>query len=1204
MLGNIAKANVYQINYDGIDYRVVEPANNTSPKAYVVSCKNGKYSGDIVIPQTIYPYSIKRTCYVEGIDQYAFKDCSELKSVKILGGVKIIGHSAFENCTALTSVTLSSSVTSLDSYSFANCTSLSSIIIPNGVTNISGSVFSGCTGLTSIKIGSGVTNIYDDIFHGCENLISMSVNNDNIKFDSREDCNAIIETESNKLIFGCKTTVIPNSVTSLGEYAFRGCTGLTSITIPNSVASIDGNAFTGTPWFDNQPDGLVYAGKVAYKYKGTMPEDTSITLEEGILGIAGNAFNGCSGLISITIPGNVTNIGDLAFYNCTGLTSVTFPNSVTSIGGYAFYKCTGLTSVTIPNSVTSIGKFAFSGCTLNSVTINSNSIMSKDFTEYSLSNIFGNNVRTYIIGDDVTSIGYHAFYGCKKLYDVIIGNNVTSISEGAFEECNNLTSITFPDNLTMIGPDAFSGTAWYDNQPDGVVYVRKVAYSYKGSMPEGTSLILEEGTVSIAPSAFLGHSNLTSVIIPNSVTYIGQQAFKDCTGLTSILLPNSLTIIEPRLFSGCSCLNSVTIPNSVTNIGQSAFERCTSLTSVNMGNSVTSIGSGAFYYCSGLTSITIPNSVTSIGLGVFSDCPGLRSITIPNSVTEIGAWAFARCTGLGSIEIPNSVTSIDTGAFEGCTGLRSITIPNSVTSIGGDAFRDCDIYSANISYKTIDRWLINNMRNLRKLILGEGVETITDLSDYCPNLDSLEIHCTKIPDWFYRNVTIKDVVIGDEVTTIESNAFAYCTGINTISVGKNLTSVGEEAFIGCIRLDSLAINCNSVGQWFDGPSLLRSVFIGEETKIINDRAFADCDELTTVHIGNNVESIGNYAFWNCKKLEEVTWGNSLIRIGVSAFRNSAVKSIKLPSSMIDIDLQAFYGCDYIKEIYSQIEDPFQISINTFDDQAYNNATLYVPLGCVAKYKSLGSWNKFKKMKAWNISNIPGDVTGSRTVDVQDATLVVNYILGDESDEYDYSVADMNNDGEIDVFDVQAIVNVILSYDNMASTRRNRAYGAGLESVQLTADNNILLLAINNPERFTSFQFDVEVPEGMSLSDVTWTGTTDHSLQFSKTGENQYTVVALSMDSTPLPALSSGLVKLHLSDEADGEVILDNILFVTPKGEAVHFNSSKMDVITGIQEVNRMENVKVYDLSGRQLKTNPSQLPKGVYIINKKKVVVK
>ena len=373
-----------------------------------------------------------------------------------------------------------------------------------------------------------------------------------------------------------KSVIIPNSVTSIGSYAFYNCSVLTSITIPNSLTSIERSAFDGTAWYNNQPDGLVYAGKVAYSYKGVMPANTSISMQEGTLGIADGAFSGCSGLTSITIPNSVKSIGESAFDDCSGLTSVTIPNSVTFIGKGAYYNCSGLTSITIPNSVKSIGAYAFGSCSgLTSITI----------------------------PNSVTSIGGSAFSGCSGLSSVTIPNSVTSIGSNAFDGCSGLSFVTIPNSVTSIGEYAFQGTAWYNNQPDGLVYAGKVAYKYKGKMPANTSISIQEGTLGIADGAFYGCSALTSITIPNSVTSISYEAFEGCSGLTSITIPNSVTSIEERAFYSCSGLTSITIPNGVTSIGSAAFCNCSCLTSITIPNSVTSLGSYAFDGCSGLTKV-------------------------------------------------------------------------------------------------------------------------------------------------------------------------------------------------------------------------------------------------------------------------------------------------------------------------------------------------------------------------------------------------------------------------------------------------------------------------------------------------------------------------------------------------------------------------------------------------------------------------
>ena len=249
--------------------------------------------------------------------------------------------------------------------------------------------------------------------------------------------------------------------------------------------------------------------------------------------------------------------------------------------------------------------------------------------------------------------------------------------------------------------------------------------------------------------------------------------------------------------------------------------------------------------------------------------------------------------------------------------------------------------------------------------------------------------------------------------------------------------------------------------------------------------------------------------------------------------------------------------------------------------------------------------EIKRLYTRKAKAIRGDITGNGSVDVQDATLVVNHILGKESDGYDYTIADMNNDGEVDVFDVTAIINVILGSGSGNRAPAKRAMQQdNWETIRLTADENGLLFDIDNTNRFTSFQFDMEVPEGTNLLGVEWNGKTGHTLQFARNGENRYTVVALSMASTPLPDFDDSLIRLHFSDTSNGVVRFDHILFVTPEGKAVRFNGDVMNIVTGIQGVSYTQDELIYDISGRQIITKRDQLSKGVYIINNKKVVIK
>ena len=289
-----------------------------------------------------------------------------LLSVNIVNAHDFVSNGIYYDITDATNKTVAVTYKGIDCYSYSN-EYTGSVVIPesvsyNGkvysVTSIGNYAFVGCSGLTSIKIPNSVTSIGEWAFSYCSGLTSIT---------------------------------IPNSVTSIGDEAFNGCSGLTSIVIPNSVTSIGDEAFNGTAWYNNQPDGVVYAGNVLYKYKGTMPSYTSVVVKEGTLGIA-----------------------EYAFEDCSGLTSVEIPNSVTSISDYAFRGCTSLKSIAIPNSVTDMEQRMFEGCT---------------------------SLVSATIGDNADEIDYDTFAGCVSLKSVTIGKKVRSIDSGAFEESASLSRV-------------------------------------------------------------------------------------------------------------------------------------------------------------------------------------------------------------------------------------------------------------------------------------------------------------------------------------------------------------------------------------------------------------------------------------------------------------------------------------------------------------------------------------------------------------------------------------------------------------------------------------------------------------------------------------------------------------------------------------------------------------------------------------------
>lgn len=409
----------------------------------------------------------------------------------------------------------------------------------------------------------------------------------------------------------------------------------------------------------------------------------------------------------------LTSIYREAFSRCVDLISITIPNNVTTIDKYAFQGCSSLNALTIPNSVTTIDSYAFSGCS---------------------------SLKSLTMQNGVTSIGDNAFNYCSSLESITIPNSVTSIGSGAFQGCSSLASITIPNSVTFIGSGAFNGTpwynTWYNNQPDGLIYIGKIAYKYKGKMPANSSINILNGTLSIGVGAFSGCSGLVSVSIPNSVTDIGAAAFSGCSGLVSVSIPNSVTNIGINAFQYCSALTSITIPKSVTNIDCTACRGCYALISmiVEDGNTTYDsrdncnaiIETSSNTLIAGCKSTVIPSTVTAIGQHAFDDCANLTTITIPDNVTSIGKYAFNNCNGLTSISIPHNVTSIGFYAFSDCNNLASITIPATVTSIGDYAFNPCPkLKSVTVKNPTpvaIETTTFDNQYNAKLYVPAGSVE--------------------------------------------------------------------------------------------------------------------------------------------------------------------------------------------------------------------------------------------------------------------------------------------------------------------------------------------------------------------------------------------------------------------------------------------------------------------------------------------------
>jgi len=459
--------------YDGIWYNYILGEEGTVEVAG--DPYNNNCSGDIVIPEIV---------------SYGYR-------------VTGIGRDAFRYCRNITSVTLPASISYIGDGAFWCCENISSVKIPEGVTRIGESAFNNCHHLDSIIIPASVNRIGLRAFVSCM-LTSITVDENNAVYDSRDNCNAIIETETGNLILGCQNTVIPSDikcigndafggsgitgpivipegVTSIGEYAFRVCRGITSISIPESVKTI---------------------GQGAFSY---CTDIESIVIPSGIDSIRNGTFNCCFGLKNVSLPSSLICIDEYAFYGCESLATINLPESIKTIGKSAFIECINLSSITIPNSVTSIGQGAFDGClSLTSITI-PGSMKSVDMAAFS-----NCGLESILFAEGVQSIvGRLDNYEPSKIASVTVPSSVTHIDDEAFQWCYSVDSVNWNSNVS----------------PN---YITKYC-----------------------------NDVIKQVVLGDSVTVIGEAAFAGCTGLTSFTIPEKVDSIGERAFYSCENLNRV-----------------------------------------------------------------------------------------------------------------------------------------------------------------------------------------------------------------------------------------------------------------------------------------------------------------------------------------------------------------------------------------------------------------------------------------------------------------------------------------------------------------------------------------------------------------------------------------------------------------------------------------------------------------------
>lgn len=917
------------------------------------------------------------------------------------------------------------------------------------VTGIVGGAFQ-INDLSSLTIPKTVTDISYNIFYNFktnnQTLSEIIVEEGNPKYDSRNNCNAVIETETNTLILGCNKTVIPqdivsiasrafdycsalrevtipDGVTSIGWCAFRGCANLTSVTIPDGVKTLESSVFEGCSGLTSVtlPNSMTSIESSAFSGCSNL---TTITLPESLKSIGDRAFEGCKKISNIEIPGSVETIGHNAFNNCTGLSNFTLSEGLKSIGDYAFFGCTGITNITIPNSVTSIGKGVFADClAMNSIVVaesnpvydsrdNCNAIIETATDKLLL------GCNTSIVPNTVKSIEESAFSNMRDLANVTLPEGLVIIGNNAFYNCNKLASITIPQSVTQIGDNAFAGcynlldvtvlattpptlgeNAFVDERKAVLNYPENSNYTLWGKYFSNFSGLWNGGcywVVDDAGNAYVSGSGalcqysereVKNLYIEEGITSIDDVSIYHKEALEKIHLPNSLETIGARSFSGCSSLTgSITIPEGMTSISESTFEGCSNLQEVILPESLTDIGDNAFYGCSKLKNINLPDGLLTIGNYAFGGAQ-VEFMVIPTSVRSIGDYAFESYDEEdGDYVVPTLVFKSFNGPTFGELYVNAF-VPEGANSYPTGKFGYYELF-----YSQQECCIVDN-----KLFLFGN----TDQVDVQSSING------------YYIGSVERVVMTPDAT-----------GYHLISLLPNLKTVDVLKCGNPKEHQIFSINgSNAVfkrkqgdfsGEWDEDGNMIYSLdtvlvagcaatAIPEGTTIIDNHAFYQCEGLTSINIPTTLKEIRD-AFEGCINLKavhikdlshwcsKINFGyNPLLLAGKLYLNGELITNLVLPNDITGVNAGAFAGATCL----TSLEIPN--NINYLGWGAFSGCTGLVDLVIPNNVTSIQSETfegclNLKTVNVWNSkisSREFADCTALETITIGKETSVIN-----------------------------------------------------------------------------------------------------------------------------------------------------------------------------------------------------------------------
>lgn len=705
--------------------------------------------------------------------------------------------------------------------------------------------------------------------------------------------------------------------------------------------------------------------------------------------------------------------------------------------------------------------------------------------------------------------------------------------------------------------------------------------------------------------------------------------------LTSIILPKSVSEIRYRAFYGCSNLQTVMMGNSTTKIGNQAFYHCENLSTIKIPESIISIGENAFSGCNSLTKVITSNLASWCMIDFYnkdanpayyahtlytSSSYAPNNLTIPNNCKQIKKFAFAGNTNITSVSFPEGMTSVGDEAFSGCSNLTSITANGGLGNVGFNAFEGCTKVNS-VNTNNLAEWCKSSFSiNIEEYIVKDSQGNDAhgnDDEDGWYYIEAQRVTGSSNPTTFSKNlkvngILVSNVSIPEGTYKIGSAAFYNCSNIKSISIPTSIKSIGKMAFEGCSYLTTC--NITDISSWndiqFETFCLSRANCTLSVDVVIGGQTYYNATYSNIYYYTSNPSLLSGNLYSNGNPITNAVFGHSTTNINTPfQYCKNQIVSVSIPNNVTSINNNAFNGCSNLSIVRIDIAAPLSIASTTFSNR--NNATLYVPYGSKTAYEAADYWKEFKRI----IGFIDGDVNGDGESDVVDVVDIARYVVGTPAEAFVPILADINSSGEVNIADAVCLVNEIAGDQNFAKPMMAPRKAETSEDVlTLTEGENGLSLALENQRDYTAFQFDLYVPEDVDVAQMQLNAQRKqkHQLLYNKVEDGHWRVAALSTSNRTFNGNDGELLSVVYDGIMNDEVSIRNIHFFTADGSDYQFDDISLSGTTAIHSLNNGQGTNVgsstiYDMQGRIIMSGDSsnrQLPKGLYIINGKKVVIK